>query len=98
MNAIHTPGPWLVAYDRSVRPEADEWITIAQQYDGRDGCILPKDQQKANAHLIAASPRMLDALRVAQMCLIGYTHRNEVIDNAIKEVTEAIHQATTHEA
>lgn len=37
---------------------------------------------------------MLDALRVSLMCMIGYTHRNEVIDNAIKKINEAINKAT----
>lgn len=96
----HTPGPWIVAYDRSVRPESDAWTTIAQQYDGRDGCILPKDQQKANAHLIAAAPDLLDALVMAKnwmecdydrkMC----DHDKAIYDDIMESINKTIHKAT----
>jgi hypothetical protein len=56
-------------------------------------CENTKDCE-ANARLIASAPDMLNALNVALMCMIGYTHRNEVIDNAIKTVDEAIKKAT----
>jgi hypothetical protein len=61
----HTPGPWrtLHAYD-------DRWsIGNPEQEDG-SVCLV---YGKANAHLIAAAPELLNALRTAAEALDAYS-------------------------
>ena len=52
----HTPAPWHVANGVQIRSERDQ---IAKVWMMRHG------EGKANAHLIAAAPDLLEALEVA---------------------------------
>ena len=61
-NIVHTPGPWVArrgehgwGIDRSSRHG------ICTIHDNTDGSM--RDEQAANARLIAAAPEMLDLLR-----------------------------------
>ena len=54
---------------------------------------MNKDWDKI-AGMLEAFPDMLSALRLGLMVMIGYTHRNEAIDNAIKVMSDAINKAT----
>lgn len=60
----HTPGPWRV-FDTplgvGVTPKDGEYADIAR-CDGFDSTRTP-DEVRANAHLIAAAPDMLAALK-----------------------------------
>jgi len=85
MSTSHTPGPWRVTRHSPLMLKVENHDRVI--FDG----FL---NEPANAQLAAAAPDMLNALNVALMCMIGYTHRNEVIDNAIKTVDEAINKAT----
>ena len=56
METKHTPGPWHVPKDI---PGPDKWMVA-------DCCGIIRrstDEEKANAHLIAAAPDMLAALK-----------------------------------
>jgi hypothetical protein len=80
--AKHTPGPWVVEnpmeFELSVveaGKEAYEWRFIAccpfPDPDDRDRDDIPRSQVKANARLIAASPKLLDALASAPVIRLG---------------------------
>lgn len=69
----HTPGPWRI--DPNTSPEAGRAIE-AQAFDGswkyvtvrvRGGSVA---QSEANARLIAASPDLLNALRIAALWIL----------------------------
>lgn len=65
----HTPGPWTVFKDsRDYRPgiEADAFSVVIYGYgDDDDGGVQGKSKEEeiANAYLIAAAPDMLEALK-----------------------------------
>lgn len=70
----HTPGPWHVC---SAKEAEHDWV-IAQE-EGTSvassepmGPWMSAAEASANAHLIAASPRMLSALRFALADVQGY--------------------------
>lgn len=69
----HTPGPWHVEKTRQGTAILDDaqfgrWTQIAMAYQANDVFgdgekrIISHDEAKANAHLIAAAPEMLEAL------------------------------------
>ena len=99
----HTPGPWswvknrvgywdlqdehgnIIADDGSAGGEYSGWLDIGgPECDG-------------NARLIAAAPDLLDALQSAQMAMLGYTHRNEIIQAALDKTAAAIAKATNQQ-
>lgn len=87
---IHTPGPWIMTEQGE-----DDLVVCAERGDficRPSGATF--GEAIDNARLIAAAPDMLSALRLGLMVMIGYTHRNEAIDNAIKVMSDAIQQAT----
>lgn len=74
----HTPGPWLVHYERDAFDSAQSILKVTQgnSYDHPQGplslasvnvaAFAPHtDEALANARLIAAAPQMLEALRAA---------------------------------
>jgi len=89
MNTSHTPAPW--SFQKNNNGSLDFFGEDGKRVIINNVHLMNRD---ANAHLIAAAPDMLDALNVALMCMIGYTHRNEVIDNAIEKINESINKAT----
>ncbi len=58
----HTPGPWLICDDgiNVYASKTDTAITNVEH-----PCAADPDVQTANAHLIAASPALLDAAKQA---------------------------------
>lgn len=61
-NKMHTQGPWVVRHN-------EPWIIAKAYGDMKSVCHLnypPKqtETQKANAHLIAAAPELLEALEL----------------------------------
>lgn len=84
MDAKHTPGPWAadIAHEQhravvrhGMTPIAEMWMT------GQ-----PMAEREANARLIAAAPKMLDALR--SYVELGHS------DTAMREARAAIAKAT----
>jgi len=60
MEAKHTPGPWVASFE-SVDPE---WAAITTVGGSVIANVNADSRQQANAHLIAAAPDMLEALRL----------------------------------
>jgi hypothetical protein len=69
----HTPGPWDCDLDYIVAPDPNGRhpdIYIAEiAHSDEEGRVASYEQQHANRQLIAASPRMLEALQLAQKAL-----------------------------
>jgi hypothetical protein len=65
----HTPGPWILKADLPLPENGNEWKWI----NHKGTCVTfivanpnrctPMDEQRANAHLIAASPDLLEACK-----------------------------------
>lgn len=66
--AKHTPGPWRVHHD-----EDDEecWVELDDNEPGHAivAVVEEQDESVANAHLIAAAPDLLEALKAAKQFL-----------------------------
>lgn len=105
MTAAHTPGPWFLEkqpYDSSsfyirgsdASGKRLTWGKGAVAHIPRS-TVMPME---ANARLIAAAPRVLEALRRAEMALLGYTHRNDIIQAALNMARSAIVMAEGDDA
>tara|TARA_R110000868_G_scaffold233914_1_gene487616 strand:- start:2131 stop:2442 length:312 start_codon:yes stop_codon:yes gene_type:complete len=99
MNAQHTPGPWRASRDKDARgwhgwriDSASRALMVWAAWPSEEE--RDSNEAEATARLIAAAPDLLDALQTAAMALIGYTHRNEIIENAIVAARAAIAKAT----
>ena len=64
----HTPGPWAVSATRTHVLRDHPRETICSVFGGHEsmGRHVTSETQEANAHLIAAAPELLDALRGMQ--------------------------------
>jgi len=65
----HTPGPWRFdTEDGGVRyvTASNGAITVAVPHGPPGNCVEVEPEHIANAHLIAAAPEMLDALKKAR--------------------------------
>ena len=84
----HTPGPWTVI---SGSKKLDYWIQgpIVNEDEFRDICSLSTwdsdERIKANAHLIAAAPDLLEACYRA----IGCGGLNHIVDTKVRKQVEA---------
>lgn len=79
-HAAHTPGPWTA--ERQVSREGKSLGWIVNHANGRigwssyatsepnEGESAPHTQGGANAHLIAAAPELLTALKAAQLWVV----------------------------
>lgn len=67
METKHTPGPWTMEDKNFI--VADEKVMITEVYDRanyvpRNGYVIPDEETaEANARLISAAPKMLEALQ-----------------------------------
>lgn len=82
----HTPGPWTFENDEE---SLDQWLVRAPSTDNNDiVATVPKTGDSEydnevvyfNAHLIAAAPELLDALK----CILAITDRNHVAWDAAR--------------
>lgn len=59
----HTPGPWYVEQGHEMKDNGTYW----QVHDGHDAICCNQfcyaDNSESNAHLIAAAPELLEALK-----------------------------------
>ncbi len=97
----HTPGPWTIA---PIRDDADRYLV--EQANGNtdtsvDDVFIARCTSEADAHLIAAVPDMLDALRAASaiieaQCVRALRYGINDIDanNTLIEIRAAIAKAT----
>lgn len=65
MTAKHTPGPWHVG----MRPGPIVYGPEGEQIANMHVPMLPAEEHRANARLIAEAPAMLDALRAVLQVL-----------------------------
>ncbi len=73
-------------------PDRPDWIKpFTERPHHADWC---SDVVHPDMRLMAAAPDLLVALQTAEMAMLGYTHRNEVINKALKDTRAAITKAT----
>lgn len=81
----HTPGPWSLndrGYTYIISKPSDGYIT--RDVCRMDGSTMAAFDQKANAHLIAAAPDMLAALKeVREQCLFDDDHGIGVSEDVV---------------
>lgn len=90
--SMHTPGPWFVGGETDhgeILICSDARPTICAVDPGaREWCT------QANARLIAAAPKMLEALRRASLALAFASEQSEAMRDDYRAVSEAIAEAT----
>lgn len=86
----HTPGPWTIEYETKGGEPYDDGVRI----DSPEGPVA-FNVIDCSAHLIAAAPDMLAALRLARNELIAFYEDAYEYDETDREVSEAIDAMTT---
>ncbi len=87
-NTKHTPGPWIVDSGAVYTTHS---IPIAKMDREQGNGTLPVERDN-NAHLIAAAPEMLDALKgLFEHCTMIHKYWGEISN--VKEGNEAIDAA-----
>lgn len=73
----YTKGPWKV-YHKPLRPGMNKIIEVQDSegsevvpWSGFDACDFTDKTKLANAHLIAAAPELLEALKIAEIALVN---------------------------
>jgi hypothetical protein len=87
--AAHTPGPWI--YTSVYGPEADDVSFTVHQSDNAPSPIAHDIQTEADARLIAAAPKLLEAL---QKLAFEAEKRGGVPKAEISKARSAIAEAT----
>lgn len=91
----HTPGPWEVSYrDLSVQIYGANGSGIGEVYGWSAGSQAVQQEAFANAHLIAAAPAMLAALRAMVGVTINSGQVSDDMAPALEMALAAIKQAT----
>ena len=83
--ATHTPGPWSALPGHS----CIGFIDIISRLDGVVAQVTqsdnsPSETDIANAHLIAAAPELLEALKLADAMLSGANMNANVVERKIR--------------
>jgi hypothetical protein len=81
MKTQHTPGPWVVADDK-VQQHGSTIANVTKEnqwWNTTEGIATEEMPWKANAHLIAAAPELLDALSecLEQLEQLHYLYEGE---------------------
>ena len=84
-----TPGPWTATAKRVTAPETEDRLALDVQINGGN-----RDDNKANARLIAAAPDMLVALRRAVLALAFAAESSPAMRDDYNAVSDAIAKAT----
>jgi hypothetical protein len=63
VGVTHSPAPWIAAWDDIPHSDMAEGWAINSHAGSVAICDGPANQNEANAHLIAAAPELLEALR-----------------------------------
>lgn len=82
----HTPGPWITNSGQIYPAQTGKTVAIIPYYDKEN------ENEKANAHLIAAAPDMLHALRTVAVILSDHLD-NPSMKAAYEQCQYAIGQA-----
>jgi hypothetical protein len=86
----HTPGPWII--DRSHKVDRDGTTIWADDVIIADCVPDQHENHKANAHLIAAAPDLLEAMKeLFKQCAMTHKHWGDGCNN--REATAAIKAA-----
>ena len=93
----YTPGPWAIdeSHINGSINAGKRHVALANFYNCHDEEVrVTRDQQKANAHLIAAAPEMLEALKGALAALeraddYGVPGLGRIIDAADSAIRKA---------
>jgi hypothetical protein len=106
MSAKHTPGPWKLNTARMGDKLLDWHIAADPHGSSLPVCLSDKysefrnaEQEIANAHLIAAAPELLEALKDAVSMLDDLKFRSDAdqegaVTEQIREANSAIAKAT----
>lgn len=79
----HTPGPWIATYKTVTAPETEDRLPLHVRIHGGN-----RDDNKANARLIAAAPELLEAL------LDMVSDHTEISAGTLAFARQAINKAT----
>ena len=104
MTKRHTPGPWIPAGPCFDGTKPKWFSTVVTEYEPEDGedtiCELSdwigaRQEQNANAHLIAAAPELLEALVSIQAWVTdgGFEDTHEGVAEICGQVRAAIDKA-----
>lgn len=86
----HTSGPWCVERNGiTVKQTGKYAMKICQAFE----VFMGRKQREANAHLIAAAPDMLDALRDAREAFGTISASNGATRESLKQINAAIAKA-----
>ena len=103
MTEKHTPGPWensLCMIGKTI--DGDTWLHIAdvsedEQINYRRDNPFPLGTGQANAHLINASPELLEELVKAREIVIKWCHyqgtHQDLFDTYVKPIDDVIAKA-----
>lgn len=88
----HTPGPWRLAVVggfRDGQPSASIWIEAGEYYS--IASVIPQREVEANAHLLAAAPELLFALKMLLADIEDYQRINHLggADNHSQQMARA---------
>lgn len=91
----HTPGPWIIRGEGSeLRITARGEIVSGVVAEVRTGWPHPaqRDEQRANARLIAAAPELLESLNALRsfMWALGYADQELVMAQADAAIAKAV--------
>lgn len=92
MTEKHTPGDWHVSELDATGEKSEYHIFIEPGVAVIERSAVGQ-YDMADAHLLAASKMMLEALESAHMALIGFKHQNAITLNAINKCNAALAKA-----
>jgi hypothetical protein len=61
----HTPGPWTIRHEFNVMGPEGRLVAACGGHSNNRAVLAVDAENTANAHLIAAAPELLDALKLA---------------------------------
>lgn len=95
----HSPGPWVVDKHAAFAVPTAGHMVYAEGGEGYNGHLVCQlhnvysDNQKANAHLIAAAPDLYEALLQVAYLKPDYTNPEDYVRSVRKLATAAIEKA-----
>jgi hypothetical protein len=92
MTDQHTPGPWLVDFGETTSVRLSDGSRVASVAHLRLYSRAAASEVAANAHLIAAAPDMLEALKVAAKAEL-YDPATGLIDADVLDIVQDVARA-----
>lgn len=91
--ASHTPGPWVRSYHGFQVLTHDSGVSICELTPGKS-----RDEQIANAQLIADAPKMADELKRLSADHAALTKRVQELEAAIRTFADTMPPCSCHDA